>query len=197
VANANYDDLDSIENGTVVFNPQTINDYTSYAFLKALYKDQVRLLSYPSSGGARGGVFDSDTLFSINNNSKNKAAAWEFLKFILSDEVQSGELDGFAVNREALRKTAQQAVDMTNSGGMSIAIGGKDVKPKIITPRPLTQEDIDYINGLIENMGVYNRNNAGVRKVVSEETSAFFSGQKSAEEVARLIQQKVNIYLGE
>ena len=195
--NANYNDLDSIENGTVIFNPQTISDYTSYAFLKALYKDRVRLLRYPSSEGAKGGVFDSDTLFSINNNSKNKTAAWEFLKFLLSDEVQSGELDGFAVNRESLGKAAQKAVEITNSGGMSMMIGNKGEKPKVIIPRPLKQEDIDYVNGFIESMRVYNRSSAGVRRVVSEEIPAFFSGRKTAEEVARLIQQKVNIYLGE
>ena len=76
-----------------VFSPQTISDYTFYAFLRALYNDQIRLLNYPSSGQVKGGVFDSDALFSINSNSKNKDIAWEFLKFLLSDEVQSGELE--------------------------------------------------------------------------------------------------------
>lgn len=196
-ANLNYDDLDSIENGTVIFNPQTMDSYISYAFLKALYRDQVRLLNYPSSGSGKGGVFESGTLFSINNNSKNKAAAWEFLKFLLSDEVQSGELDGFAVNKASLGKIAQKAAETTKNGEMTVAIGEKGKKPKIMTPRPLTQKDIDYVNGFIENIGVYNRNNAGVRKIVNEEAPAFFSGEKSAAEVAGLIQKKVNIYLGE
>lgn len=195
--NANYDDLDSIENGTVVFNPQTMDGYTAYAFLRALYSDRVRLLSYPASGSAKGGVFDSETVFSINNNSKNKTAAWEFLKFLLSDEVQSDELDGFAVNKAALKKMAQKAIDTTVNGEMSIAIGIKGEKPKIIIPRPLVQGDIDYVNGFIENMRIYNRNNVSVRKIVSQEVPAFFSGEKSAGEVARLIQEKVNIYLGE
>ena len=33
--------------------------------------------------------------------------------------------------------------------------------------------------------------------IVSEQAQAFFNGQKSAEEVARLIQSKVNIYVNE
>ena len=195
--NANFNDLDSIEKGMVIFNPQTISDYSFYGFLKALYNDQVRLLNYPSSGKVKGGVFDSDSLFSINSNSENKDLAWEFLKFLLSDEVQSGELEGFAVNKESLVKTAQKAIEMTGSGGMSIAVGKKDEKPKIINYRALTQQDIDYINGFIENMRIFNRNNASVNKVVQEETLVFFAGQRTAEETAKLIQEKVSIYLGE
>jgi multiple sugar transport system substrate-binding protein len=195
--NANFNDLDSIENGIAVFSPQTISDYVFYGFLRALYNDQVRLLNYPSSRKEKGGVFDSDALFSINSNSKNKDIAWEFLKFLLSDEVQSGELESFAVNKESLAKAAQKALEMTGSGGMSYVIGSQGEKPKIITPRALTQQDIDYINGFIENMRVFNRNNASVNRVVQEETSLFFAGQRTADETARLIQEKVSIYLGE
>jgi ABC-type glycerol-3-phosphate transport system substrate-binding protein len=197
VSNAFYGDMDAIEKGTVVFNPQTLMDYTTYAFLRALYNDQIRLLNFPSTDMEKGGVFNSSSLFSINNNSGNKAAAWEFLRFLLSDEIQSEELNGFAINKESLVKTAKKAVDMTNSGGMSYAIAAKGQKPKVIIPRPLTQGDIDYVNAFIENMRIYNRNNAGVKKVVNEETAAFFSGEKSVEAVAKLIQEKVNIYLGE
>ena len=80
---------------------------------------------------------------------------------------------------------------------MAIAIGSQGEKPKIITPRALTQQDIDYINGFIENMRVFNRSNASVNRVIQEETLVFFAGQRTAEETGRLIQEKVSIYLGE
>ncbi len=194
----NYSDIDAIEKGEMVFNPQTFSDYTSYAFLKALYNDRVRLLKYPSAGTGEGGVFSSPALFALNANSGNKDAAWEFLKLLLSEEVQTEELGGFAVHRAALAKTAQSAVRMTESGGMAYAISTKDkAKPKIVRPKPLTKEDISYINSFIEAMGVYDAADTQAGKIVSEEAGAYFSGGRSAEETAKLIQQKVELYLGE
>ena len=39
--------------------------------------------------------------------------------------------------------------------------------------------------------------NDSIYNIVSEQAQAFFAGQKSAEEVARLIQSKANIYVNE
>ncbi len=197
-ANGNYGDIGSIQKGSVIFNPMSINNYTGYAFMKGIYNDQVELLKFPSVGGLQGGIFDSGTLFSINNNSSNKAVAWEFLKYLLSDEIQAGDLEGFAVNKEALAKTAQKTIDMVKTGSMVLAVSSKnDKSPIVIEPKVLSQKDIDYVNSFIEKMCVYNRNNAGVNAIIDSETKSFFSGGKSAEEVANIIQNKVNIYLGE
>ena len=195
---ANYSDPEAIEKGSIVFNPQVFMDYTSYAFLRSLYKDQVKLLKYPAAGDAQGKVFNPQALLALNNNSRNKDVAWEFLRLLLSDEIQSEELSGFAVNRSALKKVAEWAVEMTTSGGMAYAIqSGNDDKPKIFTPSPLTQDDIDYINSFIENMSICNSTDMQVQKIVSGEAAAYFSGSKSPEETAKLIQQKVELYLGE
>lgn len=196
--NSNYSDIGAVQRGSVVFNPMTVGDYGSYAFLKGMYNNQVKLMEFPSVGEYKGGTFDSDSLFSINNNSKNKAVAWEFLKFLLSDEIQSGDLDGFAVNKQALAKTAKNMMDQTKGGGMCMMASTKDGKdPVTIDAKPLSQQDIDYINSFIEKASVYNRSNSGINNIIDSETTPFFSGEKTAEEVAKVIQNKVSIYLGE
>lgn len=198
ISGSNYVDPDSLDRGTVVYSMQTFIDYTGYAFLSGIYKDKLKLLRYPSAGGGYKGGFNSDSIFAINNNSKNKDAAWEFLKFLLSEDIQSDELDGFAINKAALKKSAQRAIEMTNSGGMMVAISTKgEGKPQIITPKKLTQEDIDYVNGFIEGMKSYNYNNSEVKKIILDEAGAFFAGNKTAKDAAGIIQQKASIYLGE
>ena len=62
---------------------------------------------------------------------------------------------------------------------------------------PLTQEQVDYFMNIINSVdGSYNYDDELVT-VVSEEAAAFFAGQKSAEEVAKLIQSRVQIYVNE
>lgn len=198
ITGGNYIDPDSIIKGTVLFNMQTFTDYTGYAFLNALYKGRLELMSYPSAAGEKKAGFNSDSIFAINKNSKGKEAAWEFLKFLLSDEIQSDELSGFPISKAALKVAAQRAVEITNSGGMSYAIGSKGGgKPQIFIPKKLTQQDIDYIDGFIMNLNTYNYNNPEVKKIILDEAGSFFAGNKSAEDAAGIIQQKAAIYLGE
>ncbi len=69
---------------------------------------------YRLSGSSEPGSvsFSSYAMFSINNKSKHKNEAWEFLKYLLSDEVQSRmELSGFPVNKAALDTIASQAAN--------------------------------------------------------------------------------------
>ena len=41
------------------------------------------------------------------------------------------------------------------------------------------------------------RTDISLRDIIDEETQAFFSGQKSAEETARMIQSRATIYVNE
>ncbi len=198
VVNANLTDIEAVQKGSVIFSPVEISDYINYAFIKSVYKDRVKLLEFPAVGEHKGKIFDSTALFSINNNSKNKKTSWEFLKFIMSEEIQSDNPGGFPINRKALEKAAQNAINTIKSGGMSFAVSSKTGNaPIVFLAKELTGEDINYINSFIENMGSYNSNNSGVNSIIETEALPFFSGQKTAEEAAKVIQQKVNIYLGE
>ena len=71
-------------------------------------------------------------------------------------------------------------------------VTGKEVKAK-----PLTQEEAqlvkDYILG-IKSLECYDEE---VSKIVEEETATFYSGQKTAEQVAEVIQNRVTTYLNE
>ena len=60
-----------------------------------------------------------------------------------------------------------------------------------------TQEQADKLWGLITTTTKVADYSSSIYDIVNEQTPAFFSGQKSAEEVARLIQNKANIYVNE
>ena len=60
-----------------------------------------------------------------------------------------------------------------------------------------TEKDIADLNKLIEGITRYDGADREILKIILEEADPFFKGRKPAEEVAKLIQNRVNTYLNE
>ncbi len=61
----------------------------------------------------------------------------------------------------------------------------------------LTEEQAANVRSLMDNTTKLMDENSKLVEIVVENAAAFFSDQKSAEEVAKLIQSKANIYINE
>lgn len=68
---------------------------------------------------------------------------------------------------------------------------------EIVNYYHLTQETYDRFMALYERTNAVASDNDSVNKIIEEECGAFFAGQKTAEETARLIQEKVTLYVYE
>ncbi|MCD7787127.1 MAG: hypothetical protein LUG87_05530, partial [Oscillospiraceae bacterium] len=88
----------------------------------------------------------------------------------------------------------------TDSGGMSIGVAsasdlsGTEDDPDYYT---LTQAQADQLLALIEATDRIYEYDSTIYDVVSEECAAFFAGDKTAEETAKLVQSRLNIYVNE
>ena len=60
-----------------------------------------------------------------------------------------------------------------------------------------TQEQVDRVEEVIRATDRVPDSNRPIFDIVREQAQAFFAGQRSAEEVAKLVQSKVNIYVNE
>ncbi|AOT72001.1 extracellular solute-binding protein [Geosporobacter ferrireducens] len=200
--------LEAAGREAIVFYPLSITDYNMYGFMKSAFKEQLALYNMPSSGG-NGGTFTSNSMYAINRNSKYKDQSWEFLKILLSDEIQSQSmqggavqgqsmkaLGGFSINKTAQQMKAQQAIDASQSGAMRIMMksGNSSIT---LSSAPMSQADIDGINKFIAGLNTYANEDANISSIVQDETRNFFSGSKSVEETTKLIQDRVNTYLKE
>lgn len=65
------------------------------------------------------------------------------------------------------------------------------------TPRVLDEAAYDQFRQLLENTTVAADTDTTLREIVTDEAAYFFAGEKTAEETARLIQQRVSLYLME
>ncbi|SNS93500.1 ABC-type glycerol-3-phosphate transport system, substrate-binding protein [Anaerovirgula multivorans] len=215
LTNSNVDNnmvsiLEAAGREAIVFYPYNIIDYNLYGFMKSAFKEQLSLYNMPSSGDANVRTFSSNSMYGINRNSDYKAEGWEFLKILLSDEIQSqsmqggamqtssgsNALGGFSVNKAAQQQRAQQAIDASQGGNMRIMLRSGDGSISL-SSAPMAQTDIEYINEFIAGLNTYANIDANITSIIQDETRGFFSGNKSVEETAKLIQDRVNTYLKE
>lgn len=152
-----------------------------------------KLYRLPGSSEPGSVSFSSDAMFSINNSSKHKNEAWEFIKYLLSDEVQSRmELAGFPVNKAALDTIASQAANPPKGAIMKVVTPEGEMQLK-----PPTEEDISAMKKVLEGVNRYNGADREVLKIILEEAEPFFKGQKTVDEAVELIQNRVNTYVKE
>ena len=60
-----------------------------------------------------------------------------------------------------------------------------------------TQEQVDRIVSFVESVNKRGYYNEAISNIISEEAGAYFSGQKSARDVASVIQSRVQVYVNE
>lgn len=63
--------------------------------------------------------------------------------------------------------------------------------------KPLSQEEIRDFYDYVVSIRSFEGADSKVSDIISEEVSAYFSGQKTAEQVAEIIQNRVNVYINE
>jgi len=131
--------------------------------------------------------------FGINSQSKNKETAWAFLKFLLSGEMQDPAdlMTGFSLNNKAREETAELAfsafmVRPGNSDG-----GLNEQQSQALTQYKTAVEKMsDSINCFVER-------DSSLNEMISSEVQYYFDGSKTADDVARVLQNKADLYLNE
>ncbi|MEN6390170.1 MAG: extracellular solute-binding protein [Syntrophomonas sp.] len=172
----------------VLFHDLIINSVSFLASTETSMNPAKYLYRVPSEN--RGSNAFSPEMFAINNASPNKTTAWEFLKYLLSDEMQSSPaLPGFPVNRAALKQKVERE---TNEFLQNTSISQS--KEKRIE---LMQKYADFQEVMTRELNTCPYRDPRITRIVKEEAHPFFSGKAPAETVAQTIQNKVNIYLKE
>lgn len=159
----------------------------------------VAYIGYPNNFGVNNSIINPTLRAGISTQSKNKDAAWEFLKIYYSDKYQE-DLYNFPITKKYFEKQAKAATERPfyEDDGEKVYydeycyVGSQDIKL-----RPMTQEEVTDVENFIKSLSFVYSYNQNVDNIIFEEASAFYSGQKSAKEVADIIQSRVSIYVNE
>jgi hypothetical protein len=155
----------------------TLGTLGNFAFdvLAPLEKSGDVLIGYPDAGGSGVSIIFYDEM-SICALGQQQEGAWQFLRTLMTYDYQYCSLSTSPVRQDAF--DARQAWYMEFNGSC-------------------TQEQLQEACELVYNAQHYRTNDSPAVPIVEEEAAAFFAGDKTVEEVARIIQSRVSIYLGE
>lgn len=144
---------------------------------------EINCIGYPTVDGSQGVYCTSDQLYGITAKSKHKNEAWACLELFWDYDSMCTEylMGGFSSRKDELEQQFQRDLSPWYEGDELVA----------------TQEEAEAVKALIAVAKPAFENDEEIYGIISEETGAFFHGQKSAKEVADIIQNRVSIYLSE
>ena len=155
--------------------------------------EDIAYVGYPSESREGSCINICGVGFVLSDKSDKLDGAWEFVRYFLTEDFQRNQLyeiagSGLPIRQDIFDEEAQIAA--TREGYCFI-------NDEFVSVPPMTQEQIDRAVHFIEGLHNPAFEDEVVMNIIYEEAESFFQGQKSAEDVAGLIQNRVQLYLHE
>lgn len=194
----NYDDEEyvslptQLRSGKVLLTQLYLSDFDEVQLYSKLYGEPVNFIGYPTNGTS-GSVAGFDNRFCINAKSKNKEGAWAFIRQFLLPDYQNNLEWRMPINKAAFEQRLADAmkVDEDNVGSSWMY---DDVE---IEMGPLDEAMVQTIRDIVYGINTESVYDESLYNIISEEAAYYFGGEKSASEIAGIIQSRVQIYIDE
>lgn len=167
---------------------------------KGTFGEDITAIGYPSSN-EDGSAIVAGFELAMSAKSSKQEGAWEFMRYFLTEEYQSEIRYAFPISITRMNEMAEEAKrpeTYTDENGNEVEfeetyyLGGVE-----ITLPLMTQQEAEELKELLYSFtNVYNYNE-NLIQIVDEEAASYFAGQKSASEVAAIIQSRAQIYVNE
>ena len=170
--------------------------YVWFELFRAGHDDNFSMIGYPCEENMGvGAMFDVPCLYGINTYSENKDEAWMFIQELLEDENQEEIANHFPINRDIFEEKLCSCSENVVIGEKVIYVTG-DTQVEAILGEVL-QEDIDKVRRCVYESNQYYYMDSDFFNIIREEAEAYYAGQKSAEEVISIINNRLNTYFNE
>lgn len=189
----------AIQNRDILLTLGIITSVEDYRLESELYGENVQFIGYPTeSGTGTAALFSGDEL-AISSKSEHQKEAWEFVKYFMQNGYNG---TGFPVVKEHFDTFLAESMNevFINENGELSAVAKRSYTEKdIINIQVYKCEpgDVAAIRDLVNNISDKFQYHTEIQKVIDEEMAAYFQGQKEIEEVCKIIQNRVQLYLDE
>ena len=185
-----YGSEKNIKDGTEKIRKCYLYGSQSYLEERAYFGKNFKLYGADSIDGS-GYLIIPSTSYAISARSSHKEEAWEIIKLALNTKSSIG-VAGFYANKDLLENELKKQYDACNTNqGMTLWVGNMSLNLS------MTEEDCDYLRELVKKASVECTFDSTVSGIVGEEIQAYFAGEKGMDEVIKIIQKRVNLYLEE
>ena len=199
-------DVIRMRNGKQLMTSAYLYSYDYYPMQKAQFDGDMTFIGFPTEN-RNGNTFNINMGLSMSAKSQHKDGVWEFISRLLSEEYQSQEYvrwNGFSTNIAAYNNQLKEA--MTENTYEDPVTHEIIVQPKSTWGNrdgtetqifALTQQEADEIMALIQSTNRVYSYDQVLFEIISDESAPFFTGQKSVDETASLVQNRVSLYVNE
>lgn len=170
--------------------------------IKGYIGEEISFVGFPTSD-SNGSILNSVSYtYAISAKSKRQEGAWQFVRQFLTEEYQSGDqIWGLPVLKSAFLSKAQEATErsywLDENGNKEYYDDTWYINGEEIVLEPFTQEEVDAICEFIYTVNRVEYYNDDIRNIITEEAEAFFTGQKSVQEVVDIIQSRAQVFVDE
>lgn len=189
--------------GKTLLMQTSISDFRDFGYYtQGYFGEPVTLIGFPSEDGL-GAVVRANDQYAIAAKSSNKEGAWEFLRYYLTEEYQTGNDMYYSLPtiKSALMAKLEEAKERPywedEEGNKEYYDNTYWIGDEEIIIEPLTDEEADELFNYISSVNQAYYYDESLSNIITEETAAFFEGQKTAAEVAEIIQSRAQIYINE
>lgn len=128
-------------------------------------------------------AINANACLALNSASDNKDLTWEFIKYLLSEEVQSQpSVHGLAVNRKGFKTAVDRYYNYYTDGGNNTVDKA---------------EYRDLLKSWMEQINDCDTVDSALWTLIEEENTMFFEGEQTAEDTASVLQRKIEQYFNE
>lgn len=184
-----------LRSGKVLLTSVNMSSFSDIQMYPALYGEPVNFIGFPTNSGS-GSVVGFNNRFCVAAKSKNKEGAWAFIRSFLLPDNQN-KLDwNLPVNKAAFeQKIADAMKEQDDNGGVTNSTWWYDDVE--ITIGPLTEEDAQAVRDMVYNATTEATYDQQLMNIITEEAEYYFNGEKSAQEIAGIIQSRAQLYIDE
>ena len=188
-------------NDDSLINFAYVDDFSSYNWNAKYRFGEIPTLTGLPVPGSDGATLNIDTVFGISSKSKKKEAAWEFVKACFTSEYYAKRGWGIPSVEKELDAMAKKATEhqkyIDEDGNEVIQDDSYFLIDHEETIDPLTEAEVAKLKDFVVNVESIYTWDEELNSIVDEETQGYFEGQKSAKEVAAIIQSRLQIYINE
>ncbi len=167
------------------------------------FGEDIEFIGFPTDKGT-GSVISTDVSYAISAKSVAIDEAWKIVRYNLTDDYfgdTNNYYYGLPIREDILKQKIEDSTKrpywVDEEGNKNeyddyITINGEEV-----ISEPFSQQMADKIYDFITSVTKTRYYNDEINNIISEEAAPFFAGQKSASDVANIIQSRIQIYVNE
>ena len=176
------------------FSPKMSN----YVVLRDTFLKDFDLAGVPNNHNIPVYELNYNEMYGVNANSENKQAAWAFIEYLLSKEYQSNlDVSMFTVRTDLMEEMLDAEIEYVFECDYFTTNRFTGEKIKLNDLPGFTEEDKEQFLYIVENSYRNAMGDSEIFYIVREEANSYFAGDKSLDEVVKLIQNRCALYLEE